>query len=1176
MKTYVLSFFRWQQLMSITLVWLLSSLNGHAQIVLNMPTNNGIYLAPDSIVLNPGFSSSPIGMQSLELMIGVPDCKTLATTPSSDQNYIISYTPRVPGVTSPDNPAYSDCKVMVNIQYFDGLGRPMQNIQVKGSPNGNDLIQPIAYDEYGRETTKYLPYALPLSDTSDGRYRAAAITDQAAFYNPAGSSGTQLSNGVARITTPYAPIGFEPSPLNRVLEQGAPGDPWQLTGTTVLIGTPGHTIKTDYLSNVTNEVSLWSVSSSGAITTAAYAANALYKTVIKDENWASGKTGTVEEFKDIQEHVVLKRIWKDENNSLSTYYVYDDYNNLAYVIPPAVTVSSFTEASTDTAFTRYVYAYHYDNRNRLAEKKIPGKGWEYTVYNNIDQVVATQDSVQRPDHKWTFTKYDGQGRIIMTGEITDSRTRQQITDAIATQTTNWETPDSTATDGYTTSNSFPTNWNLLYTVNYYDDYTFPGHAIYASTATGITTNATGLLTGNKTRVLNTGVLLLTENYYDSEGRLRESIAQNNVGGNDRTVNDYNFTSQLTQTVRTHNSSSISNLVITNQYVYDHMGRKTYTLQQTGTGQPMVVISKEDYNEIGQLKTKHLHGTISGSDTTYLQDINYTYNERGWLNGISSPLFAEQLKYNDADNSITPQFNGNIANQLWGTPGSLNKRYDYTYDALNRLAKGVSSTGNNETGLSGANIDYDPMGNIMHLSRAAAGAGTNNYTYNYTGNQLISVTNLTGSNYTYDGNGNARHDGHIGRDIIYNYLDLPDTLTSGANSIVYTYDATGNKLKRVSTNGSIGTTDYDDGIIYDNGTTYILTEEGRVLKSGSLFSNYEYKLADHLGNSRVNFDSSHGNTAIQTNDYYPFGMEHNSNVATAPKNEYLYNGKELQEETGQYFYGARFYDAAALHWTTIDPLAEKGRRWSPYNYGLDNPIRFEDPDGMWPGPKFLTDTWNSATSSFKGYFSSAYNTIRHPINAAKELYNSAKQMSAGELITTPIRISPAYQMIRSEVTAVKALASGDGKAFGSEVGKQVANTTAVIATTGIGTLAGKAATAISEIGIANPVPNTLARVIPIGANAPTTLGRASATDVFVTGASDVQGLNASQIANKLTIPNSPTGFHIFEFPTPEGISTPINRTDAGFVGGGRTAGGAREFVLPNQPIPANAIHKTIQP
>ncbi|MGS0747489.1 RHS repeat-associated core domain-containing protein [Halpernia sp. GG3] len=242
-------------------------------------------------------------------------------------------------------------------------------------------------------------------------------------------------------------------------------------------------------------------------------------------------------------------------------------------------------------------------------------------------------------------------------------------------------------------------------------------------------------------------------------------------------------------------------------------------------------------------------------------------------------------------------------------------------------------------------------------------------YNYTGNQLTLVTdaknNPSGfparstSNNVYDSNGNmTQNPSENIYGIVYNYLNLPNKVSIQAPQILYTYRADGTKVKKF--NGYV-TTDYLDGFQYTTAVNtsvanlqFIPTAEGYYDFTKNA---YIYNYIDHLGNVRLSYtkNSSTGvPLTVDQSDYYPFGLKQASSATSSANTEYnyKYNGKELQE-TGMYDYGARIYMPDIGRWGVVDPLAEQYRRWSPYSYAVNNPIRFTDPDGR----GVLTDFYN---------------------------------------------------------------------------------------------------------------------------------------------------------------------------------------------------------------------------
>ncbi|MDN3579738.1 DUF6443 domain-containing protein, partial [Mucilaginibacter flavus] len=198
------------------------SLNGTTGVISGTPTA----VTAQAVYNIKAYNAVSTGSASLTMKVNSAGALNL----SQDQNYIATYVPRIPGLTTDALVASASSDKMneeISVQYFDGLGRSLQAVQVRGSATGaSDIVLPEVYDAYGREAQKYLPYASP---TADGSYKSTAVSELGNFYNPSGtpSTQTQLAGAIAHITTPYALTVYEPSPLNRVTEQGGPGDTWQ-------------------------------------------------------------------------------------------------------------------------------------------------------------------------------------------------------------------------------------------------------------------------------------------------------------------------------------------------------------------------------------------------------------------------------------------------------------------------------------------------------------------------------------------------------------------------------------------------------------------------------------------------------------------------------------------------------------------------------------------------------------------------------------------------------------------------------------------------------------------------------------------------------------------------------------------------------------------------------------
>lgn len=270
-------------------------------------------------------------------------------------------------------------------------------------------------------------------------------------------------------------------------------------------------------------------------------------------------------------------------------------------------------------------------------------------------------------------------------------------------------------------------------------------------------------------------------------------------------------------------------------------------------------------------------------------------------------------------------------------------------------------------------------------------------------------------YGYDVDGNLTSDRNKGiNSISYNHLNLPTRITTGDGTVDYVYDAIGTKLKKVVDFLSIPTNTkiYDAGFIYTNDVLSLMTQpEGYVEPDGNGSFTYAYNYIDHLGNVRLTYADSDGDGSINPSseiisekNYYPFGLQQQgyNDVVTSNKNDvaerFMFNGKENNPELGLNWidYGARNYDASLGRWMNIDPLAEMSFNLTPYRFAGNNPVLFQDPNGLW---EFKFDE-DSGTLSLNRQEGDTYDTFLEQSglsgSQAKKLFGVSKKDLQGKL------------------------------------------------------------------------------------------------------------------------------------------------------------------------------------
>ena len=640
--------------------------------------------------------------------------------------------------------------------------------------------------------------------------------------------------------------------------------------------------------------------------------------------------------------------------------------------------------------TAFITTYKYNTLGQLIETTSPDEGTAKFAYRPDGQIRFSQNSLQVPNSKISYTEYDTYGRPVESGIIAQNNAWSWYVDLAKA---NGDLPNLPKSEQTFTIYDYPTNYT--------------GSAPQPIESIGLSAEyKQENLSGNVVTSYNNE----SQSWYsyDIYGRLKW-MAQLISGMGSKTIDyEYDGNGNVKKVIYQKNNASE---MFVHRYTYDLVGKLLKA--ETSTNNSAFALQAEyKYYQDGKLKRVQLANGIQGTDYVYtlggmLKSINHpsllAANDPG---KDSNDVFGITLDYysgdytragtnittsTTTDNRYPDYYDGNIKATRWanrqldvptaGAPANA-QAYMYQYNQNKWLKNATTATTNPTTQAltptgkhTEGDLLYDANGNIKQLVRTDdAGSAQDIFLYKYASgkNQLSNVTDIQVTPYPVDMEGSYDYQydaiGRLTQNVkenlfyTYNTQGLVTEVKKGTNSVVkFYYNERGHRTKKESYSPSTGALIRTEWYVLDASgnlmSTYAKPAAVTTITQGELpvygasrlgifykdatNTNYQYQITDHLGNVRAVIKNTTGAPTLQSYaDYYPFGEKLFSRNSSS-NYRYAFQGQQLDNETGMEAFELRLWDGRIGRWLSPDPY---GEFHSPYLGMGNNPISLIDPDG----------------------------------------------------------------------------------------------------------------------------------------------------------------------------------------------------------------------------------------